>query len=148
MARRSRHTKQSNVVSKHGQGVAYEHQESIDDSLLPEATELASLKNLDPDIMVWIKERTAKEQDSRLDFNDRKMGLIEKGQGMAYRVDVIAIIAAFTITMSGMIFSYFLIQANQIITGSVFAGATILFAANSFLRFRKGNNNTEKSSSK
>ncbi|MFY0598600.1 MAG: hypothetical protein JXR03_02940 [Cyclobacteriaceae bacterium] len=139
MAKHHRQTKQSNVVGRHGQGVSYEHQESIDDSLLPEANELASLKELDPDVMSWIKERTAKEQDARLDFNDRKMGLLEKGQKMSYRVDIIAILSAFIITMSGMIFSYILIQANQIITGSVFAGATILFAANSFLNFRKKN---------
>lgn len=139
MAKHHRQTKQSNVIDRHGQGVSYEHQESIDDSLLPEATELASLKELDPDVMSWIKDRTAKEQDARLDFNNRKMRLLERGQKMSYNIDLVAVVAAFTITMSGMLFSYFLIQADQIITGSIFAGSTILFAANSFLNFRKKN---------
>ncbi len=141
MAKHHIQKKQSNIVSHKGRGVSYEQHESIDDSLLPDAEELAKLKELDAGVVDWVKERTAKEQDARLEFNNRKMTLVEKGQRMAFTVDVIAIGAAFTITMSGMAFSYFLIQANQIVTGSVFAGATILFAANSFLNFRKKNQN-------
>ncbi len=144
MAKHHIQKRQSNVVSHKGQGVSFEQQESIDDSLLPDAEELAKLKELDGDVINWVKERTAKEQDARLDFNNRKMTLVEKGQRMAFTVDIIAIGAAFIITMSGMAFSYFLIQANQIVTGSVFAGATILFAANSFLNFRKKNQNNVK----
>jgi uncharacterized membrane protein len=143
MAKHQIQKRQSNVVSSKGQGVSYEHQESIDDSLLPDAQELARLKEVDPSVMEWIKERTAKEQDARLDFNDRKMRVIERGQKMAYTVDLVAIVAAFVITMSGMGFSYYLIKANQIITGSVFAGATILFAANAFLNFRKKDSHKE-----
>ena len=144
MAKHHIQKRQSNVVSHKGQGVSFEQQESIDDSLLPDAEELAKLQELDGDVINWVKERTAKEQDARLDFNNRKMTLVEKGQRMAFTVDIIAIGAAFIITMSGMAFSYFLIQANQIVTGSVFAGATILFAANSFLNFRKKNQNNVK----
>ena len=144
MAKHHIQKRQSNVVSHKGQGVSFEQQESIDDSLLPDAEELAKLKELDGDVINWVKERTAKEQDARLDFNNRKMTLVEKGQRMAFTVDIIAIGAAFIITMSGMAFSYLLIQANQIVTGSVFAGATILFAANSFLNFRKKNQNNVK----
>jgi len=144
MAKHQRQTKQSGVVGRHSQGVSFEQHESIDDSLLPDATELSKLKELDSNVMQWIKNRTEKEQDARLDFNSRKMRLLERGQGMSYKVDLIAIISAFIITMSGMVFSYVLIQANQIITGSVFAGATIIFAANSFLNFRKKNNTNPK----
>lgn len=137
MAKHQVHKKQSNIVSPKGHGVSIEHQESIDDSLLPDAEELARLKDIDPSVMEWIKDRTAKEQDARFDFNNRKMRLLEKGQKMAYNVDIIAMVAAFLIIMSAMAFSYFLILANQIITGSIFAGATILLAANAFLNFRK-----------
>lgn len=137
MARHQIQKKQSNVTSNKGQGVSYEQHESFDDSLLPDAEELARLKELDPEVINWVKERTAKEQDARLDFNNRKVNLIEKGQKMAYTVDLVAIGAAFIITMSGMGFSYLLIGEGQVITGSVFAGATIIFAANSFLNFRK-----------
>lgn len=125
------------MVNQRGQGASFEQQESIDDSLLPEATELAKLKELDGEVITWIKSRTEKEQDARLDFNARKMTLIEKAQRKAFTIDIVAISAAFLIVMSGMVFSYFMIQKDLVIQGSLFAGATIFLAANSFLNFRK-----------
>lgn len=142
-AKRSTYHKQSNVVSNRGQGISYEQQESIDDSILPEASELAKLKDIDAEVMPWIKERTAKEQDARIDFNNRKMGLVEKGQKMHFFADMTAMVLAFLIIMAGMAFSAFLIVEKQVVTGSIFAGATILFAANAFLNFRKQANNQQ-----
>jgi uncharacterized membrane protein len=137
MSKRHVQKKQSNVVTHKGQGVTYEQNESFDDSLLPDAIELEKLKALDSDIIHWIKARTEKEQDARLDFNNRKMSLIEKSQTKAFTVDIISLVLAFIIIMIGMCFSYFLIKEDQIVTGTIFAGATILLAANSFLNFRK-----------
>jgi len=123
-----------------GQGSSFEHQESYDDSILPDADELAKLQNIDADIMPWIKDRTSKEQDARHDFTDRRMTLLEKSQSRAYNVDLVSIILAFIIMMSGMYFSYLLIGKDKILEGSIFAGATIFFAVRSFLNFRKNNN--------
>ena len=137
MAKHHKSIKGHQLVSNRGQGASFEHQESIDDSLLPDALELSKLKELDPDIISWIKERTAKEQDARLSFNDRKMTVIERAQTKTFTIDIIALVLAFFIIMGGMLFSYLLISLGQVVTGSVFAGVTILFAANSFLNFRK-----------
>ena len=114
-----------------------EHQESYDDSLLPDAIELAKLKEVDDSIVEWIKERTAKEQDGRLDFNKRKMILLEVGSKRKFLIDLITIFCAFAIIMVGMLFSYYLIDKNQTTVGTIFAGATLVFAANAFLNFRK-----------
>jgi hypothetical protein len=141
MAKVNRNVRGRQLVSQQGQGSTFEHQESYDDSLLPDAEELTKLKVLDNDIMPWLKERTAKEQDSRLDFTNRRMALLEKSQARAYRVDQTSIILAFIIMMSGMGFSYLLLTKDKILEGSIFAGATIFFAVRAFLNFRK---NSEK----
>lgn len=139
MAKQTRQIRGVNIQSSPGRGTSFEHQESIDDSLLPDAAELTKLKELDPNIIEWIKERTAKEQDARLDFNDRKMAILEKSSTRTFNIDVLTIFCAFFIIVLGMLFSYVLIEKGLTIVGSVFAGATILLAANAFLNFRKKN---------
>jgi len=137
MAKQHRSVRQNQVASGNGRGVSYEQHESYDDSLLPEAAELARLKDIDPTIIDWIKARTEKEQDSRLDFNARKMDLIEASTNKAYRIDCLTSTYAFIIVIAGMFLSCFLIKEGQILTGTFFAGGTIIWAASLFLNFRK-----------
>ena len=69
------------MVAQPNQGgrlATYEHQENYEDNLLPEAQELAKLKDVDPTLLPWLISRIEKEQDSRLSFNDRQLGLLEK----------------------------------------------------------------------
>lgn len=137
MAKQTHSTKQSHVVSQQGRGASFEQHESYDDSLLPEAIELAKLKELDPEIISWIKTRTEKEQDARLDFNDRKMGLIESSTRKAFAIDMSTIIAAFLVLICGMFFSAYLISKEMKIEGTVFGGVILIAVVNSFLNFRK-----------
>ena len=133
----SRHNKQTKgIVQRQGQHVAFTQQEIYDDNYLPSADELAKYKQLDPDIINWIKERTEKEQDSRIDFNNRKMKLLESDQQKNFIIDICTIIAAFTILILGMFFSYHFIEAGRNLEGAIFGGGTLLFAANAFLNFR------------
>ena len=140
MAKQTRQVKGVNIVAEQGKGSSFEHHESIDDSLLPDALELGKLKELDENILDWIKERTAKEQDNRLDYNHRKMALVENNHSRLFILDIVSILAAFLIIIAGMVFSYFLLINHQIITSTIFAGATIVFSATAFLNFRKKNN--------
>lgn len=133
----AKHNRQTKGLTHPNRGSAYVQQETYDDSLLPEAIELQKLKDLDPTIIEWIKERTAKEQDARIDFNDRKMGLIEKSSSRGFFIDFYAITCAFIIIMAGMALSYFLIKNNLTVIGTIFAGGTLVLAANAFLNFRK-----------
>lgn len=137
MSKHHRNTRGMAVNKGQGNQVQFEHQESFDDSLLPEAVELEKLKALDPDIMNWIKSRTEKEQDSRHDFNNRKMTLLEKESGRGYSLDVFSMVCALLIILSGMGFSTFLLLKSYSVTGSIFAGGTIVIAVTSFLNFRK-----------
>lgn len=137
MAKQSRVVKQNQVASHNGRGASFEQHESFDDSLLPDAAELSRLKEIDPTIIDWIKERTAREQESRLELNNRKMDYMERSTNKAYNIDRLTSTYAFLIVIAGMVLSYLLINGGQVITGTVFAGATILYGANLFLNFRK-----------
>lgn len=140
MAKHTKQTRGKHLISNQASGVSFEQNESIDDGLLPEAEELAKLQALDPNIIEWIKARTEKEQDGRLDFNSRKMTLLEGGTRKAFQIDIYTITCALIVILAGMAVSVYLIEKGLTITGSIFAGATIVFAANAFLNFRKNKN--------
>ena len=137
MAKRNKTIKATHLEGPQGAGISFEHSESFDDNLLPEAEELARLKMLDPDIIEWIKATTSKEQAARHDSNSRKIKIIESAQAKAYRMDRFQVICASIIILAGMGLSAFLILKDQIIVGSIFGGATIVVAANSILKFGK-----------
>ncbi len=137
MAKQQRSLRQTHAISPNGRGQSIEQHESYDDSLLPDSGELARLQALDPTIIDWLKERAEKEQDGRIRFNDRKMDLLEKSTSKAFRIDILTCTYAFLIIMGGMSMSYYLLSAGQIITGSIFAGGTMIIAGNAFLNFRK-----------
>jgi uncharacterized membrane protein len=145
MAKVNRNTKGLSVPSR---GSAYEHSESYDDSLLPEAVELERLKLLDPNIIEWIKQRTEKEQDARIDFNAKRISIVEDVSRRDYQIDVISLIFAFLIIISSMAFSTYLIMAGQNIVGTIFAGATIIIAVSAFLNFRRNVKDENKKLSK
>jgi len=146
MAKQTRQLQVKGVDGVRGKGHSYEHHESYDDSLLPDAAELSKLKELDPTIIDWIKLRAEKEQDNRLEFNSKKISLIEKNTQRGFRIDVYTVTCALVVILSGMGLSCFLIHSGQVVVGSVFAGGTIILAANSFLNFRKVKENKKPNS--
>ncbi len=137
MAKQTRNQKVNHLQTHQGKGASYEQSESYDDSLLPDAAELCKLKELDENIIEWIKDRTAKEQDARISFNDRKMGLLEGATRKAFHMDIIVVIAAFFILIAGMLVTSYLVSQNLKIEGTVFGGVTLLAVGNSFLNFTK-----------
>lgn len=139
MAKQTKEVRSTHLVDgKQGRGgMAFEHKESYDDSLLPSALELAKLNEIDPNAISWIKERTAKEQDGRLSFNERRITLVEKTAKRHFLLDIGAMACAFVIVMTGMGFSYALIDKGQTVVGTIFAGGTLIVAASAFLNYRK-----------
>ena len=129
---------QSNKITKADDRIlSLEHNSSYDDSLLPDSKELAKLKELDPDIIKWIKERTAKEQDVRHEINFRRLSLLKSDNSKNFFIDVYSLTLAFFIIFGGMALSAFLIYKDLNVAGTIFAGTTIITASAAFLNFRK-----------
>jgi len=111
-------------------GFIIEHHSVYDNSLLPPADELAKLKDINPDIVVWIMEKTSFEQEERL-----KIAKFEfRG---ARRYNITALIFAFTVIIAGLSFSTFLIYNSMNVVGTIFAGGTLVMAANAFIKASK-----------
>ncbi|MCL2246241.1 MAG: hypothetical protein FWC10_03920 [Lentimicrobiaceae bacterium] len=109
-------------ISKKGDitTVAQTEQMLVDDSLLPTAEELSKLKELDPDIMSWMKERCVIEQNARIDFNKNQMMLAKKDVGWFHFNNLMSMLLVFFVAITGLGLSCFLIVNNYKLEGSIF----------------------------
>ena len=114
-------------------GFIVEQHSVYDDSLLPPAEELAKLKEVDPEIVTWIMARTSFEQEERL-----KIAKFEFRGSRRYNIT--ALIFAFVVIIAGLSFSTFLIYNSMNVVGTIFAGSTLVMAANAFIRASKKTN--------
>ena len=86
----SRKAEQNRVIH-HDNKLAVEQTSIYDDSLLPPADELAKLKELDPDIINWVKKRTEIEQDARIKFNENKVKLMDKNMKQIFIQNIVCL---------------------------------------------------------
>ena len=77
MAKQTRSQKQVRVQTNRGNGFQHENTEIFDDNLLPDASEIAALSQIDPNIILWLKERAEKEQDFRHDIFKKRTEILE-----------------------------------------------------------------------
>ena len=134
MAKQTRSQKQVRVQSHQGSGFQHENTEIFDDNLLPDASEISALSQIDPDILNWLKERAEKEQDFRHENFKKRTEILEADVKGTQALNKIGMTYAFLIVMSGMGFSAFLIYLGHLLTGSVFSGLTITYAAALFYK--------------
>jgi hypothetical protein len=102
-----------------------ELKEVLDDSLLPDAEEIAKLKTHDPDIMNWLKERVAIEQEFRHNYafkrNDSIEGMHKREHGTV-RIGLLIYLICF---LGCIIPSYLLLSNGHSVGGSIFGGAAV-----------------------
>lgn len=110
---------EQNRISSGQDGVMLEHRAIYDDSLLPSAEELAKLKDIDPDIVSWIKKRTEIEQDARIDFNKERLKLASKDTGLSASVTITALILATVIILAIFTLSFILVFNGYEIAGTI-----------------------------
>ena len=144
MAKQTLSKKQTHVQHSNGKGVQQEQTEIFDDNLLPDATEIQALHELDPNILDWLKERAKVEQEFRHQAHNKRTAIIEKNVTSENTLNILGVTFAFLIIMAGMAFSTFLIIKGQVITGTIFSGATILYAAALFVKKRNSEQNPKK----
>lgn len=114
-----------------------QHQFEIDDSPLPSPQELEHYQRIDPTLMEWLKSRADKEQDARLKIYQVDADLRLGAQKKRYRVDILTLMLAFFIIISGMVSSAFLLTKGFNLAGTLFAGVSVLAAVKAFLNFKQ-----------
>lgn len=117
---------EQNKISSTGNGVALEHNTVYDDSLLPAADELCKLHALDPTIISWIKERTEKEQDARIDFNKRRPTLALREINYSAIITFVGLLVSAAIIAGVFYLSYRLIIDGHENAGMLFGGGDVI----------------------
>ena len=92
----------------------------VDDSLLPTAEELAKLKELDPNIIAWVKERCVAEQDTRIYFNRNQIKIARKDVSWFHLNNLFSMIFVFLVAIAGLGMSCFLVYNDYVVFGSIF----------------------------
>ncbi len=133
------------------ENTALEHKETYDDNALPLAEEIERYKQIDPSFIPFIQEYIKNEQIARREnreaftsLENRKLDLANDTNRKLFRLDLTTLILAATIVLGGMAVSAVLICVGQVLTGTIFSGLTLVYAANSFLNFRKVKSNHPK----
>lgn len=129
MGKQSRRAEMTRSANHQGQLI----EEIIDDNLLPEACEIAKLKELDTDIVTWLKDRAEKEQEFRQKTFHTKLKLVHKHERGERHINYLGIIFAFLIIMTGLLLAAYLMYLGKEITGTIFAGTILITMASMFL---------------
>jgi uncharacterized membrane protein len=137
MAKQSRKAQVSR--SKHHQGHIIE--EVFDDNLLPDASEIKKLSELDPNIIQWLKERAEKEQEFRHKTFASRVKLVSKTERGLRWINYLGLLCSFLLLGGGMFLSYTLIMNEHEVLGSVFSGVILVPIASIFMSKVKSNNN-------
>lgn len=119
-------------------------EQTFNDNLLPEASEIEHLQRLDPNIMEWLKQTAQKEQEFRHESYKSRLEIIKTSSKGDRQVNRLGLLFSFLIVVLGMLFSAFLIDKQHEILGSIFAGGLILSIVSLFLSKVKQQNDTEK----
>ena len=127
---------EQNTLSDH-RGLTLEQRTVVDDNLLPPAEELAKLNDISKEILPWIMNRTEKEQDARISFNENRMRLTEKDLNFAHRYNMVALIMSVVIVILFLAASFYLIISGKEVLGTLFAGGTIVGIISYFLNSKK-----------
>jgi uncharacterized membrane protein len=135
-AKQQRSIRQTEIQRPGQMNAQVEHTEVFDDNLLPEAVEIERLQRLDTDIMQWLKERAANEQEFRHTAYSRRLDIAESSGKREHHLNLLGIIFAFILMLVGFGVSAYLIFLNQIITGTIFSGATLVLIATTFITRR------------
>lgn len=144
MAKQQRSFKQTAVAKQGEAGHQLEQTEMFDDNLLPDASEIERLQAMDPDIMIWLKERAAKEQDFRHDAHYKKLAFIDKTEKRNHGINMLGLTFAFIFLVGGLGCSVYLLLNNCIITGSIFIGFSLILGASILSGRKVVNNNPSK----
>jgi len=123
------------VKSRHGD--AFEQNLAIDDNLLPSASELEKLKEIEPEIIQWLLKRTEIEQDSRIEFNKNQLKLTDYNLRKTHNFNYIALIFSFILFIFVLIISAFFVKYELKVQGTIFGGTAIITGLIFFIKVIK-----------
>jgi len=137
MTKRELKTKQTNLSTNDASGHQVEEIFTIDDNFLPSPQELIQYKEINPDIVKLLLDASEREQIHRHFIDKQKMKVIYKDSRSMHSINILGMIFAFIVILSGLALSAYLIHLEKNTIGTIFAGSTIIIAAAIFLNHSK-----------
>jgi uncharacterized membrane protein len=130
----AKHSQQNRLAKAKTGEILLEQNNAFDDSLLPSAEELGKLKEIDPNIVKWIMDRTEMQQNARIEFNKNRIRLSEYDLKKTHRFNFTALTYGFIIFLAILTMSAYFIYNGLPITGTIFAGTAIIVGAIYFIK--------------
>lgn len=109
-----------------GKQVLYEQNMMIDDNIIPNAEELAKLKEVDPTLIQWITSRCEQEQNFRHEFSRSQIGLAKKELNGNISLHWACLIMVFFLILGALGASVYMLIVGISVAGSIFAGGTVI----------------------
>jgi uncharacterized membrane protein len=126
---------QQNRLAKNNKNeLMVEQNLTIDDSLIPTASELEKLKEIDPNIITWILSRAEIEQNARLDFNKESLNINRDNVKKVHRFNFTALIFGFVLFILILSVSTFFVIKGMEVEGTIFGGSAILAGVIFFIK--------------
>jgi len=110
---------------------------TVDDSFLPSPDELRAYKDINPEIVKLLIDASKNEQLHRHYIDKQKIKAVNKDSKSIHFINILGMTFAFLVIIGGLAISAYLIYLEKNITGTIFAGATILTASVTFLNHVK-----------
>lgn len=111
---------EQNKFTQDESGLSLEHHAAYDDNLLPSADELSKLKAVDPNLISWLMTRTEREQDARIQYNQKRINLAQKQVNLSAGLTFTGLTFAFLLIAAVFVLSFILISNGYQIAGTVF----------------------------
>jgi len=122
-------TKKSHIqAAKNGNMARVEHTEVHDDNLLPDAAEIAKLKEIDPDILTWLKATAEKEQNFRHKAFFERTSIVDNHNSRGHNTARYGLTIYFLLVAGAGVASFILLRDGHNVQGSIFGGAAGLLA--------------------
>lgn len=131
-------------ADSHGKPVLYEQNTMIDDTVIPNAEELAKLKEVDESLVNWVTSRCEQEQNFRQEFYREQIGLAKRELRGNISLNWACIIVAFILIAGAMAASVYLLLNGINVAGSLFAGGTAIAVIVAFAKLLPNRNNNIK----
>ena len=109
-----------------GKPVLYEQNMMIDDTIIPNAEELAKLKEVDPSLVRWVTSRCEQEQNFRHDFSRSQLKLANKELNGNISLHWACLIMVFLLILGALGASVYMLIIGISLAGSIFAGGTVI----------------------
>lgn len=131
-----------------GKPVLYEQNMMIDDTIIPNAEELAKLKEVEPTLVQWVTSRCEQEQNFRHQFSNDQLGLAKKELRGNISLHWACLIMVFLLILGALGASVYMLIHGIDIAGSIFAGGTVIGIVIAFAKLLPSRNNPQSKNKK